>query len=119
MKINGEAIYSTQKSPLPKFDWGRCTQKQSKHQTILYLSVFNWPKDGKLFIPGIENKILGATILSNGEKCNTKQILNGIELSLPSEMPNNNVSVIKLVVKGKLLSNQQSTGKMKSGALDE
>jgi len=118
MKINGEAIYSTQKSPLPALNWGRCTQKQTKRNTILYLSIFNWPKDGKLLVPAFKNKILSVKMLANGESCNTKQTLNGIEISLPSTMPDVNVSVLKMIVKGKLTSNQLSTKKMKSGELD-
>jgi alpha-L-fucosidase len=118
MKVNGEAIYSTQKSPIPAFEWGRCTQKQSKRKTILYLSVFNWPKDGKLLVPAFKNKILSVKMLANGESCNTKQTFNGTEISLPSTMPDINVSVLKMIVKGKLTSNQLSTKKMKSGELD-
>jgi alpha-L-fucosidase len=118
MKINGEAIYSTQKSPLPALNWGRCTQKQTKRNTILYLSIFNWPKDGKLLVPAFKNKILSVKMLANGESCNTKQTLNGIEISLPSTMPDVNVFVLKMIVKGKLTSNQLSTKKMKSGELD-
>lgn len=48
LKVNGDAIYGTVASPfkqqLPR---GRCTRKGN----TLYLSVFDWPKDGKLTIP--------------------------------------------------------------------
>ena len=53
MKVNSEAIYATKASPaLPKLAWGRCTQKADGDNTILYLEVFNWPKDGKLVVAG-------------------------------------------------------------------
>jgi alpha-L-fucosidase len=118
MKANGDAIYSTQKSPLPILDWGRCTQKQTKRETILYLSVFNWPTDGKLIVPNIKNKVIGATLLAEGKPCKTNQSINGIEIFVPTVMPDANVTVIKMILKGKLISNQKSIGKMKSGELD-
>jgi len=117
MKVNGDAIYSTQKSPLPILDWGRCTQKQTKRETILYLSVFNWPTDGKLIVPNIKNKVIRAT-LADGKPCKTNQSINGIEIFVPTVMPDANVTVIKMILKGKLISNQKSIGKMKSGELD-
>ena len=50
MKINAESIYGTEKSPLPFQSWGVCTQKGN----LLYLHVFDWPKDGKLFVGGLK-----------------------------------------------------------------
>ena len=118
MKVNGEAIYSTQKSPIPAFEWGRCTQKQSKRKTILYLSVFNWPSDGKIILPKIENKVIGATLLADGKSCEINQSKNGIEISVPQIMPDANATVIKMILKGKLEAKQKTNGKMKSGELD-
>jgi alpha-L-fucosidase len=118
MKVNGEAIYSTQKSPLPIVDWGRITQKQTKRETILYLSVFNWPTDGKLIVPNIKNKVIGAKLLVDGKPCKTHQSINVIEIFVPSVMPDSNVTVIKMIIKGQLLANQKTIGKMKSGELD-
>src|SRR6202034_199286 len=48
MKVNSAAIYGTSASPFKEqLPWGRCTQKNAK----LYLSVFDWPADGKLQVP--------------------------------------------------------------------
>jgi alpha-L-fucosidase len=45
LKTNGDAIYGTSASPLPKVPaWGRVTKKGN----TLYLHVFDWPADGKL-----------------------------------------------------------------------
>jgi alpha-L-fucosidase len=60
MKENGEAIYGTKASPFSQLAWGRVTQKAKGGNTMLYVSVFEWPKDGKLVISGLENKILKA-----------------------------------------------------------
>lgn len=102
MKVNGEAIYATKASPLVALDWGRCTTKADGNNTILYLSVFNWPKDGKLVIPGVSNKAISAKLLGSTEKCSSKNEDNAITLSLPPTAPNAYASVIKLVVNGKV-----------------
>jgi len=65
MRVNGEAIYGTKASPFSQLTWGRVTQKPKGANTILYVSIFEWPVDGKLVIPGLENKVLKAYSLSN------------------------------------------------------
>jgi len=51
MKVNGESIYGTKASPLAALPWGPLHQKRAQRQYHLYLSVFNWPADGKLLVP--------------------------------------------------------------------
>ena len=69
MKINGESIYGTGASPFKKLAWGRCTQKPlSGGKTRLYLHVFDWPKDGNLTVPKLENKVLAACLLSDSAR---------------------------------------------------
>src|SRR6185369_8345383 len=65
MKVNGEAIYDTKASPFGLFAWGRCTKKDDGKNTTLYFSVFNWPADGNLPVPGLKNKIVSAKLLAN------------------------------------------------------
>lgn len=55
MQVNGEAIYGTQAGPFTRLPWGRATLKQIEGGYRLYLHVFDWPADGKLFIPGLES----------------------------------------------------------------
>lgn len=64
MKVNSEAIYATQSSPLQPLSWGRCTLKPNVKNITLYFSVFNWPSDGKLVIPGLKNEVLSAKMLA-------------------------------------------------------
>jgi alpha-L-fucosidase len=101
MKKNGESIYGTKSSPLPPQTWGRCTIKENKGNTILYLSVFDWPKDGKLMIPA-GNEIVSARLLTNGKKLKTDRTPEGIEIKLSETAPDAIASVIKLEVKGKV-----------------
>ncbi|HET9571678.1 MAG TPA: alpha-L-fucosidase [Bacteroidales bacterium] len=119
MTVNGEAIYSTKRSPLAPMAWGRCTQKVVKGKTILYLSVFEWPKDGKLVIPGLSNKAISAKLLANGKKLKTSSTPGGLAISLPAQAPDAIASVIKLELKGVVAdAYAPSKGKIKSGELD-
>lgn len=119
MKTNGEAIYATKASPIGTFDWGRCTQKPENENTILYFSVFDWPSNGQLLIPGLQNKVIEARLLASGEKLKTAAGKDGLSISLSAQAPDKIASVIKVTVKGAV--NGQSSGatkKMKTGELD-
>lgn len=113
MKVNGEAVYGTKGNPLGELPWGRCTRKDNKKNTTLYLSVFEWPADGILTVNGVSD-IAKATILSNHSKINYKKTKDGIQLFLPEEMPDKIISVIKLELKGKLSVVQSTGGSKKS-----
>ena len=67
MRINGESIYGTSASPFARqLPWGRCTQKKLPDgKTRLYLHVFDWPKDGKLVVPGLSNEVAAAYLLAS------------------------------------------------------
>ena len=109
MKVNSEAIYSTKSNPLAPVTWGRITSKESKSGTTLYLSVFDWPKDGKLVVPGLKNGIISAKLLANGESVKTKTEDEGLELKLPDKAPDPIATVIKLEVKGTVKSDKNVT----------
>jgi alpha-L-fucosidase len=59
MKVNGQAIYGTSAGPFPYLSWGVATRKGE----ILYLHVFDWPKDGKLRLP-LRNRAKSAWLLA-------------------------------------------------------
>ena len=100
MAVNSESIYGTHASPFPKLSWGRCTQKQSKGGTTLYLQVFDWPKDGELLVPGLGNKVKSATLLANGEKLEFEKTREGVEIEVPNKALDPNATVIKLEIAG-------------------
>jgi alpha-L-fucosidase len=81
--------------------WGRCTMKEQNGNTILYLSVFDWPKDGQLLVPG-NNDVVSAKLLATGKSLSTQKVSDGIQIKLPADAPNPIASVIKLEVKGKI-----------------
>ena len=118
MKVNGEAIYASERSPLAPLSWGRCTMKVEKGKTLLYFSVFEWPADGKLVVPGLSNKVVSAKLLANGVKLRTLPATAGLTISLPAKAPDAIASVIKVEVKGIVADAYATKGKMKSGELD-
>jgi alpha-L-fucosidase len=118
MKVNSEAIYATKASPIAPLSWGRVTRKENGDRTTLYFSVFEWPKDGKLTVPGITNEVVSAKLLAGGE-VKVKSENGNIEIKLPGTAPDQIASVIKVEFKGKFENvNLDGKNKMKSGELD-
>jgi alpha-L-fucosidase len=99
MRVNDEAIYGTTASPFAKLPWGRCTQKPG----VLYLHVFDWPKDGRLYLPGLKSPIASADLLAGGEalRVDSKEGVNWIHL--PSVPPDPVASVIRVNLQGPLV----------------
>lgn len=95
MEVNGEAIYGTQGSPIGKPDWGCCTKKESKKGDILYLSVFDWPANGELFVKGISD-VQSASLLAGKTKLKTTRINGDLIIYLPEQAPDPIASVIKV-----------------------
>ena len=93
-----ESIYGTTASPfrlLPFF--GRVTQKGKR----LYVHVFDWPKDGKLVLPGPETMPAVAGLLGRpGEEVgmarSSREGIDEVVLTLPQEASDPIASVITL-----------------------
>ncbi|MBS1565382.1 MAG: alpha-L-fucosidase, partial [Bacteroidetes bacterium] len=99
MKTNGEAIYNTKASPFGTLSWGRCTRRVHGDGTTLYLSVFDWPADGRLTLPGFKNEVVSAKLLAGGPALHTEAAADGLVISLPAKAPDAIASVIKLEVR--------------------
>ena len=100
MKVNGEAIHGTTAGPFSRAPaWGRVTQKQGK----LYLHVFDWPKDGKLVVPGLAAKVKAAYLLADANRAALKTTANAdrVEVAVPAQAPDAVASVIVLELDGK------------------
>jgi alpha-L-fucosidase len=100
--VHGEAIYGTQASPFHRLPWGRCTRKTGAAGTTLYFHVFDWPKDGKLVIPGLKNKVQSAALLAGGVAVPVTASADGLTLQLPAKAPDADVSVIRVETAGAL-----------------
>ncbi len=99
MKVNGEAIYGTTASPFENLAWGRCTKKVDGRNTTLYLHVFNWPKDGKLIVPGLDAKVRSARLLTDDRKLTTTADANGLVIDIPETAPDPISSTVVLKFK--------------------
>ncbi|MFM7182430.1 MAG: alpha-L-fucosidase [Verrucomicrobiales bacterium] len=100
--VNGEAIYGTTASPFHRLPWGRCTRKATATGTTLYFHVFDWPVDGKLFIPGLKNKVKSAALLAGSVAVPVTAGGEGVTLQLPAQAPDADVSVIRVETEGAL-----------------
>lgn len=107
MRVNSDAIYSTQRSPLDESPaWGRVTVRPGvdsggKPVTTMYLHVFDWPKDGKLTIAGFTNAAVSAKLLGapDAKLALTPADL-GVTIAVPASAPTPHASVIELQVAG-------------------
>jgi alpha-L-fucosidase len=100
MKVNGEAIYATTASPLDILPWGRCTQKQLNGKTFLYFTIFDWPKDGKLVIPGLNQPVESVQMLADGKSLKSVAGKSNLEITVPGKSPDAIAPVIMVTVKG-------------------
>ncbi len=92
LKINGDSIYGATYGPLQDLGFGRCTAKGD----TLYLHVFDWPKNGKLRVAGLEGRITGARFLATKTPLRFTQSESELMLEVPAEMPDPNDTVISL-----------------------
>jgi len=100
MKVNSVAIYATGATPFKKLPWGRCTQVPTATGATLYLHVFNWPDNGKLFVPGLKNAVTSATVLADGTKLTAESSPEGVTLSVPATAPDKVSSTLVLNIQG-------------------
>ena len=61
MKVNGESIHGTERTPLPVQAWGESTRKGN----TLYLHVFTWPTQGRIVVGGLKTAVKRAYLLSD------------------------------------------------------
>jgi alpha-L-fucosidase len=67
----------------------------------MYLSVFDWPQDGKLYLPGLKKEIVSARLLkgAKSEKITFKQDQGWIIFNVPFKAGDTPASVIELTFK--------------------
>jgi len=90
-------IYNAGSSPLGHaLPWGDVTTQGSS----LFLSVFDWPQDGKLYLPGLESKIVSVKILnsSGSEEISFEQKEGWTILKVPFKPADPLVSVIEVKI---------------------
>ncbi len=101
MKANSKAIYGTSPSPFKNLPWGRCTVKMANSETTLYLHVYEWPVNGKLLVPGLKNRVVGAKLLRGGKTLTSVQSDAGVVVSLPALATDKFSSTVVMRIIGK------------------
>lgn len=82
MKPHSESIHGADRTPLPAQNWGVVTAKGN----ALYLHVFDYPKNGKLWLGGLAADVKSATILNGNIEIPVRQECgNAYLLKLPKE----------------------------------
>jgi alpha-L-fucosidase len=105
LRVNGEAIYATKASPIAAVSWGRCTKRDNPNGTTLYLSVFEWPTERMLIVPGLKNKVISAKLLATGEALVVSSTDVGLKIQLPVAAPDSSASVIRVELTGTATGN--------------
>ena len=102
MRVNGQSVYGTTAGPFEKLAWGRATKKATRDGATIYLHVFDWPADGKLFVPGLKNQVESAALLADGKRLTAVAGADGVVVRIPAAPPDRVSSTVVLKVKGAL-----------------
>jgi alpha-L-fucosidase len=100
-----QVIYTAGASPWGHaLAWGDATTQSNK----LNLVVFNWPQDGRLFLPGLQTKIISAGVLSEGKLSRVKWMAHGTwtELQVPPAPADHPASVIQVALSNAPVADQ-------------
>jgi alpha-L-fucosidase len=94
-----QVVYGTDASPWQHaLAWGDVTVQDNR----LYLSVFQWPAGGALYLPGLKTEIEKVTLLSGkgGKKLKHEKVDGWVKINIPDRAPEMYVSVIELELSG-------------------
>jgi alpha-L-fucosidase len=91
LAVNGDSIYGTTYGPIQGLGPVRTTAKNEK----VFVHVFDWPSSS-LEINGLEPKVTSAHLLANGQPLKFRQAGGKLQIDLPSQPPDPNVTVIAL-----------------------
>ena len=99
LKVNGDSIYGAERTPLALQAWG----DSSVRGNVLYLHVFDWPRNGKLVAGGVTSEPVRAWLLADPER---KPLAvrrlddRDIEIDIPAAAPDPVDSVIAVEMDG-------------------
>ena len=98
LKVNGEAIYATRGGPYSKpLAWGRTTQQaHAQGGATLYLHIWEWPTDGKIILPDLQQSPRSGHLLASGTAVTFSVSPEGLVVTLPGSAPDPDVSVVAL-----------------------
>jgi alpha-L-fucosidase len=98
LNINGESIYGAEAFDLDKdlHDWGKISCKKEDSITKLYLHVFNWPLNKKLYLTGISANPEKIYLLADKQQKPLSYKHTGVftQIDLPAMEPDPYISVV-------------------------
>ncbi len=93
-----QVVYGAGASPWEHaLPWGDVVTNKGK----LYLVVFDWPQDGKLWLPGLQNDVTAAKIV-DGKKLATRKEGTWTCIEVPYGRPDQLASVVELTIDGEI-----------------
>jgi alpha-L-fucosidase len=94
MATNGVSIRGTARIPLPVQAWGEATRQGNR----VYLHVFDWPRDGRLRVAGLQSDVFRASLLARPDAPLAVRRVSpaDVEIAVPAEAPDAWDSVIVL-----------------------
>ena len=98
LKKYPQVVYSAGPSPWKHaLPWGDITTKDNS----LFLSVVDWPKDGKLYLPGLDAEIESIKLLGDSKKNKAKYSKENdwVVIDVPSKPLDGLISVIEVILK--------------------
>jgi alpha-L-fucosidase len=97
MNVNAASIRGTARTPLAVQAWGESTRRLN----TLYLHVFDWPRDGKLVVGGVDGDIARARLLAGGSSLPAQRLnLSDLIIQIPPQAPDAADTVIALEMVG-------------------
>jgi len=97
MSANVASIRGTERTPLAVQAWGESTRRLN----TIYLHVFDWPRDGKLIVGGVEGDVGRVRLLAGGAALPAQRLnLNDVVVTVPPRAPDAADSVIALELIG-------------------
>jgi len=91
LTLNGDSIYGTTYGPIQGVTGLRTTAKDK----TVYVHLFDWPTS-TCELPGFEGRALSARLLANGRPLTFRQAEGKLQIDVPAEAPDPNVSVIAI-----------------------
>jgi alpha-L-fucosidase len=111
---NAEAIYGTKANPFGELPWGYATVKDNR----VYLFIRDWPKDGNIELPGLNNRVNNAYLLSDRDiKIGINKTDKSTVIRLPDAPSDYPVSVLMLETEGNPSVNPMVVEENKEGDL--
>jgi alpha-L-fucosidase len=91
LTLNGDSIYGTTYGPIQGVAGLRTTAKDK----TIYLHVFDWLTP-ICEVPGFEGRVISARLLASGRPLSFRQSEGKLQIDVPQQAPNPNVSVIAI-----------------------